>query len=160
MPTPRVLMSKIRQALQLLAGDAGLSLRQVAAALGVSKTTISEIALYARDAGVDWPLAQHAERRRTAGPAVPAAAPAYVARLLAAIERGEHTETSVLTRMMRTSMHFFNCSSALSKVAPSDSETNGAEPVCLRITPACSSAYVLRLVSPGAAPVLTLRTSA
>jgi transposase len=56
MPTPRVLMSKIRQALQLLA-DSGLSMRQVAAALGVSKTTVSEIAMYARDAGVDWPLA-------------------------------------------------------------------------------------------------------
>jgi transcriptional regulator with XRE-family HTH domain len=50
-------MSKIRRALQLLAGDAGLSMRQVAAALGVSKTNISEIAIYARDAGVDWPLA-------------------------------------------------------------------------------------------------------
>ena len=49
-------MSKIRQALQLLA-DSGLSRRQVAAALGISKTTVSEIALYARDAGVDWPLA-------------------------------------------------------------------------------------------------------
>lgn len=57
MPTPRVLMSKIRQTLQLLAGDSGLSLRQVAAALGIGKTTVSEIALYARDAGVDWPLA-------------------------------------------------------------------------------------------------------
>jgi len=56
MPTPRVLMSKIRQALQLLA-DSGLSARQVAAALGISKTTVGEIALYARDAGVDWPLA-------------------------------------------------------------------------------------------------------
>lgn len=56
MPTPRVLMSKIRQALQLLA-DSGLSTRQVAAALGVSKTTVSDIALYARQAGVDWPLA-------------------------------------------------------------------------------------------------------
>jgi len=56
MPTPRVLMSKIRQALQLLA-DSGLSTRQVAAALGVSKTTVSDIAMYARDAGVDWPLA-------------------------------------------------------------------------------------------------------
>ena len=54
MPTPRVLMSKIRQALQLLAGDAGLSARQVAAALGVSKTTVSDIAMYARDAGVSW----------------------------------------------------------------------------------------------------------
>ena len=56
MPTPRVLMSKIRQALQLLA-EAGLSARQVAAALGISKTSVSEIAMYARDAGVDWPLA-------------------------------------------------------------------------------------------------------
>lgn len=56
MPTPRVLMSKIRQALQLLA-DSGLSMRQVAAALGISKSTVSEIAMYARDAGVDWPLA-------------------------------------------------------------------------------------------------------
>jgi len=56
MPTPRVLMSKIRQALQLLA-DGRLSTRQVAAALGISKTTISEIAMYARDAGVDWQLA-------------------------------------------------------------------------------------------------------
>ena len=56
MPTPRVLRSKIRQTLQLLA-DSGLSMRQVAAALGISKTTVSEIALYARDAGVDWPLA-------------------------------------------------------------------------------------------------------
>ena len=50
-------MSKIRQALQLLA-ESGLSTRQVAAALSISKTTVSEIALYARDAGVDWPLAQ------------------------------------------------------------------------------------------------------
>jgi transposase len=49
-------MSKIRRTLQLLA-DAGLSTRQVAAALGISKTTVSEIAMYARDAGVDWPLA-------------------------------------------------------------------------------------------------------
>ncbi|MFN3861423.1 MAG: hypothetical protein ACK4R2_08125 [Roseateles sp.] len=37
-------MSKIRQALQLLLGDAGLSMRRVAAALGVGKTTISAIA--------------------------------------------------------------------------------------------------------------------
>ena len=56
MPTPRVLMSKIRRTLQLLA-DSGLSTRQVAAALGISKTTVSDIAMYARDAGVDWPLA-------------------------------------------------------------------------------------------------------
>ena len=56
MPTPRVLMSKIRQALQLLA-ETGLSTRQVAAALGISKTTVSQIAMYARDAGVHWPQA-------------------------------------------------------------------------------------------------------
>ena len=56
MPTPRVLMSKIRQTLHLLA-DSGLSMRQVAAALGISKTTVSDIAMYARDAGVDWALA-------------------------------------------------------------------------------------------------------
>ncbi|MCC6189743.1 MAG: IS21 family transposase [Anaerolineales bacterium] len=56
MPTPRVHMSKIRQTLQLLA-DSGLSRRQVGAALGISKTTVSEIALYARDAGIDWPMA-------------------------------------------------------------------------------------------------------
>ena len=56
MPTPRVLMSKIRRTLQLLA-DSGLSTRQVAAALSISKTTVSEIALYARTAGIDWPAA-------------------------------------------------------------------------------------------------------
>ena len=50
-------MSKIGQALQLLAGDAGLSARQVAAALGVSKTTVSDIAMYARGAGVSWAVA-------------------------------------------------------------------------------------------------------
>lgn len=53
MPTPRVLMSKIRRTLQLL-GDCGLSTRQVAAALNISKSTVSEIALYARTAGIDW----------------------------------------------------------------------------------------------------------
>lgn len=56
MPTPRGLMSKIRQAPQLLA-DSGPSMRQVAAALGVGKATFSEIARHARDAGVAWPLA-------------------------------------------------------------------------------------------------------
>ncbi|MGR6798358.1 hypothetical protein ACU6VJ_10780 [Sphaerotilus sulfidivorans] len=29
----------------------------MAAALGISKTTVSDIAMYARDAGVDWALA-------------------------------------------------------------------------------------------------------
>jgi hypothetical protein len=47
MPTPRVLMSKIRQALQLSA-DSGLSGRQVVGALGIRKTIVSELALYAR----------------------------------------------------------------------------------------------------------------
>ena len=56
MPTPRVLMSKIRQALRPLA-DSGLSMRQVVAAQGVSKSCVSEIAMYVRDVGVDWPLA-------------------------------------------------------------------------------------------------------
>jgi transposase len=46
-------MSKIRRTLQLLA-DSGLSTRQVAAALNISKSTVSEIALYARTAGIGW----------------------------------------------------------------------------------------------------------
>ena len=50
-------MSKIRQTRSCWPVTPGLSMRQVAAALGVNKTTVSEIALYARDAGVDWPLA-------------------------------------------------------------------------------------------------------
>lgn len=45
-------MSKIRQTLQLLA-DSGLSRRQVAAAVSIGKTTVAEIALFARAAGVD-----------------------------------------------------------------------------------------------------------
>jgi transposase len=35
-----------------------LSTRQIGAALGISKSTVSEIASYARVAGVDWALAQ------------------------------------------------------------------------------------------------------
>ena len=50
-------MSKIRQALQLLHG-ANLSQRQVAAALGIAKSTVSEIASYTRAAGLSWPQAQ------------------------------------------------------------------------------------------------------
>ena len=57
MPTPRVTMSKLRHTLQLLHGG-GLSTRQIGAALGISKSTVSEIASYARAAGVDWALAQ------------------------------------------------------------------------------------------------------
>jgi transposase len=50
-------MSKLRHTLQLLHGGA-LSTRQIGAALGISKSTVSEIASYARVAGVDWALAQ------------------------------------------------------------------------------------------------------
>lgn len=57
MPTPRVTMSKLRHTLQLLQGG-GLSTRQIGAALGISKSTVSDIASYARAAGVDWALAQ------------------------------------------------------------------------------------------------------
>lgn len=57
MPTPRVTMNKLRHTLQLLHGGA-LSTRQIGAALGISKSTVSEIASYARVAGVDWALAQ------------------------------------------------------------------------------------------------------
>jgi IS30 family transposase len=57
MPTPRVNMSKLRHALQLL-HEATLSTRQIGQALNISKTTVSEIASYARAAGVDWPTAQ------------------------------------------------------------------------------------------------------
>lgn len=57
MPTPRVTMSKLRHTLQLLHGG-GLSTRQIGAALGISKSTVSDIASYARAAGVDWALAQ------------------------------------------------------------------------------------------------------
>ena len=45
-------MSKIRHTLQLLHGGT-LSTRQIGAALGISKSTVSEIASYARAAGVD-----------------------------------------------------------------------------------------------------------
>ena len=50
-------MSKLRHTLQLLHGGA-LSTRQIGAALGISKSTVSEIASYARVAAVDWALAQ------------------------------------------------------------------------------------------------------
>ena len=50
-------MSKIRHTLQLLHAGA-LSTRQIGAALGISKSTVSDIASYARAAGVDWALAQ------------------------------------------------------------------------------------------------------
>ena len=50
-------MNKLRHTLQLLHGGT-LSTRQIGAALGISKSTVSDIANYARAAGVDWALAQ------------------------------------------------------------------------------------------------------
>ncbi|MBP8191937.1 MAG: IS21 family transposase [Aquabacterium sp.] len=57
MPTPRVTMSKIRHTLQLL-HSGNLSTRQIGAALGISKSTVSEIASYTRAAALDWEQAQ------------------------------------------------------------------------------------------------------
>lgn len=57
MPTPRVTMSKLRHTLELLHSGT-LSTRQIGAALGISKTTVSDIASCARAAAVDWALAQ------------------------------------------------------------------------------------------------------
>jgi hypothetical protein len=57
MPTPRVTVSKIRHTLQLLHGGT-LSTRQIGAAPGISKSTVSEIPSYARVAGANWTLAQ------------------------------------------------------------------------------------------------------
>lgn len=51
-------MSKIRNTLQLLQGG-NLSTRQIGAALGISKSTVSDIASYARAAGLNWNEAQH-----------------------------------------------------------------------------------------------------
>ena len=50
-------MSKIRHTLQLL-HSGNLSTRQIGAALGISKSTVSEIASYTRAAGLDWEQAQ------------------------------------------------------------------------------------------------------
>ena len=51
-------MSKIRHTLQLL-HSGNLSQRQIGAALGISKSTVSEIASYTRAAGLDWEQVQH-----------------------------------------------------------------------------------------------------
>ncbi len=56
MPTPRVPMSKQRQILQLL-HDGHLSTREIAAALNISKSSVSDIAKAARLAGMDWEAA-------------------------------------------------------------------------------------------------------
>ena len=57
MPTQRVTMSKIRHTLQLL-HSGNLSQRQIGAALGISKSSVSDIASYARAAALDWAQAQ------------------------------------------------------------------------------------------------------
>jgi transposase len=51
-------MSKIRHTLQLL-HSGNLSIRQIGAALGISKSTVSEIASYTRAAGLDWAQTQN-----------------------------------------------------------------------------------------------------
>jgi transposase len=50
-------MSKMRHTLQLL-HSGKLSTRQIGLSLGISKSTVSEIASYARAAAVDWEQAQ------------------------------------------------------------------------------------------------------
>src|SRR5690349_12624313 len=57
MPTPRIPMRQIRQALRLHL-EARLSYAQVARALGIGKGTVGKIMLLARVAGVDWAVAQ------------------------------------------------------------------------------------------------------
>ena len=57
MPTSRVTMSKMRQTLQLR-HSGNLSQRQIGSALGISKSTVSEIASYTRAVGLDWKQAQ------------------------------------------------------------------------------------------------------
>lgn len=52
MSTPKVTLSKLRHTLQLLHFGA-LSTRQIGAALGIYKSAVSEIASYARLAGVN-----------------------------------------------------------------------------------------------------------
>jgi hypothetical protein len=57
MPTNRITMRQIRQALRLHL-EAGLSYAQVALAMGIGKATVGKFVLLARAAGVDWALAQ------------------------------------------------------------------------------------------------------
>jgi hypothetical protein len=57
MPTNRITMRQIRQALRLHL-EAGLSYAQVGRAVGVGKGTVGKFLLLARAAGVDWAVAQ------------------------------------------------------------------------------------------------------
>lgn len=70
-------MSKIRRVLQLL-HEAGLSQREAARVTGISKSSVGEIASYARAAGLTWPQAKalddEALRARVYPPAAPRSA--------------------------------------------------------------------------------------
>ena len=55
MPRPRSAMRKVREVLRLTLGER-LSRRQVAAALGMPPTTVTDYAARARAAGLSWPL--------------------------------------------------------------------------------------------------------
>jgi transposase len=57
MPTNRITMRQIRQALRLHL-EAGLSYAQIARAVGIGKGTVGKFMLLARAAGVDWAVAQ------------------------------------------------------------------------------------------------------
>src|SRR5918911_165516 len=57
MPTPRITMRQLRQALRLHL-EAGLTLRECARVSGIGKSTIGEIVRNARAAGVDGATAQ------------------------------------------------------------------------------------------------------
>jgi hypothetical protein len=57
MPTNRITMRQIRQALRLHL-EAGLSYAQIARAVGIGKATVGKFMLFARAAGVDWSVAQ------------------------------------------------------------------------------------------------------
>src|SRR5205823_1668331 len=77
MPTPRITMRQIRQALRLHL-EAGLSHAQTGRALGIPKATVGKFARLARAAGVDWAIAQTLSdedlESRLYRPAVPRAA--------------------------------------------------------------------------------------
>ena len=70
-------MRQLRQTLRLRL-EAGLTLRECSRALGIGKSTISDVVRYARAAGVDWALAQTLTdeelEARLYRPAVPASA--------------------------------------------------------------------------------------
>ena len=62
MPTTRITMRQIRQALRLHL-EAGLSYAQVARAVGIGKATVGKFVLLARAAGVDWAGGRREKKR-------------------------------------------------------------------------------------------------